>query len=329
MEIRRSAGRSRGGVLEREEAISKGERKVPGAFRVFLERGIGLLFLSGLLFGAFPGYAAEEPGIRWGEDRIVALGQAVAPEGAASPGSAKLLARRGAVVDLQRNLLEYVQGVRVDAATRMENYMVHDEVRTSVEGIIRGVEIWRSSWDGEVYSVWGGFSMQKVRQAGAPRIPGLTSRKVPSYDGKGYSSLVLDLGDLPFEPSLVISVRSASGKKIYGPEFVDAASFVEKGMCRYEEYSSPRSSFLRIPLLGGTPAWAEENVLVLSRDMEINEAGEIVISSEAAEVIERNSFDFRIPCEVTVITKTAAIRGFLDSRFVFRKVWDPSLPEKP
>ena len=287
------------------------------------------LLLRGLLFPVLPGHAAEEPGIRWGEDRIVALGQAVAPSGAASSGSAKLLARRGAVMDLQRNLLEYVQGVRVDAKTTMENYMTHDEVRTSVEGIIKGVEIWRSSWDGEIYSVWGGFSLQKVRQSGASRIPGLASRTVPSYEGKGYSSLVLDLGDIPFEPSLVISLRSASGKKIYGPEFVDEASFVEKGMCRYEEHGgSWKSSFLP-SFLKGTPAWAEEKALVISQDIRMNEAGEIVIPDEAAEVIERNSFDFRIPCEVTVITKTAALRGFLNSFFVFRRAPGLSSPEKP
>ncbi len=287
---------------------------------------VGLL-LGGFLFQAFPGHAAEEPGIRWGEDRIVALGQAVGPSGAASPGSARLLARRGAVMDLQRNLLEYVQGVRVDAKTTMENYMAHDEVRTSVEGTIKGVEIWRSSWDGEIYSVWGGFSLQKVRQAGAPRIPGLASRSVPSYDEKGYSSLVLDLGDIPFEPSLVISIRSASGKKIYGPEFVDEASFVERGMCRYEEHGgSWKSSFLP-SFLKGTPAWAEEKALVISQDIHMNDAGEIVISDEAAEVIERNSFDFRIPCEVTVITKTAALRGFLDSFFVFRASSNPGSVE--
>ena len=289
---------------------------------------VGFL-LGGLLFRILPGYAAEESGILWGEDRIVALGQAVAPSGAASPGSAKLLARRGAVMDLQRNLLEYVQGVRVDAKTTMENYMAHDEVRTSVEGIIKGVEIWRSSWDGEIYSVWGGFSLQKVRLAGASRIAGLAPRSVPSYEGKGYSSLVLDLGDIPFEPSLVISLRSASGKKIYGPEFVDAASFVEKGMCRYEEeIISPKRSF-GSPLLGASPAWAEENVLVISQDIRMNEAGEIVIPDDVAEVIERNSFDFRIPCDVTVITKTAAIRGFLGSFFVFRKAPGLSSSEEP
>ncbi|GEM_PF-1327203 len=291
-----------------------------GGTRMFHEGRIILLGLILFLF-SLAAQAAEEPGISWTEDRIAALGQAVAPEDALSPGSAKLLARRGAVMDLQRNLLEFVQGVRVDAKTSMQDFMVHDEVRTSVEGIIRGVEIWKSSWDGEVYSVWGGFSLKKVRSAGASRIPGLASKKVPSYQGKGYASLELDLGDLPFEPSLVISLRSESGKKIYGPEFVDARSFVEKGMCRYRENPAPRKSAFWEPLLGGKPAWAEDNVLVLSEDLRINEAGEIVIPSEAAEVIERNSFDFRIPCNITVITKTAATRGSLQ----FFLAWDKEL----
>ncbi len=283
-----------------------------------VRKGIFLMATLMLLFSALPGNPAEKPGVSWTEDRIIALGQAVAPDQALSPGSAKLLARRGAVVDLQRNLLEYIRGVRVDARTTMANYMVHDEVRTFVEGEIRGVEIWKSSWDGDVYSVWGGFSLQTLRRAGASRIAGLASRKVPSYRGKGYSSLVLDVGNLSFEPSLVVSLRSESGKKIYGPEFVDLRCFVEKGMCRYREApeSSPQAF---VSSLFASPAWAEEgNPLVLSEDLRINEAGEIVVPAEAAAIIEKNSFDFRIPCDVIIITKTAAVRGFLYSSFAER-----------
>ena len=83
----------------------------------------------------------ERARIDWTEGYIEAQGEAVAPAGKADTAQGKLLARRGAVVDLQRNLLEFLQGVRVDSRTTMRDFMASDVVRTEVQGMIKNVEI--------------------------------------------------------------------------------------------------------------------------------------------------------------------------------------------
>jgi len=55
---------------------------------------------------------------------------------------AKLLALRAAKVDALRNLLETIRGVRIDARTTVKDFLTqHDEIRTQVEGRIRGVRV--------------------------------------------------------------------------------------------------------------------------------------------------------------------------------------------
>ncbi len=52
---------------------------------------------------------------------------------------AKLMARRGAIVDAQRNLLEIVNGVLVEGQTTVKDLVVvSDEVKTRVSGTLRG-----------------------------------------------------------------------------------------------------------------------------------------------------------------------------------------------
>lgn len=48
----------------------------------------------------------------------------------------KLMARRAAIVDAQRNLLESIKGISVDSETTMENYIVtSDLVKTKINGV--------------------------------------------------------------------------------------------------------------------------------------------------------------------------------------------------
>ena len=79
-------------------------------------------------------------------------------------------------MDLQRNLLEFVKGVRVDAKTSMQDFMVNDYVSTQVQGTIKRVEVIDATWDGEIYSVTGRIKLEDMRRRWFPlfrnnRIP--------------------------------------------------------------------------------------------------------------------------------------------------------------
>jgi hypothetical protein len=105
--------------------------------------------------------AKKETGlVDWGQNYIEATGMAVAPEGTTG-AQGKALARRGAIVDLQRNLLESVGGVQIDSRTTMNDFMAEDRVRSEVHGLIQNVELLDGTWDGESYTVTG-----RIRTAG-------------------------------------------------------------------------------------------------------------------------------------------------------------------
>ena len=272
------------------------------------------------LLCALPCYSNELPtGVLWEQDRVIAMGQGVVPDSFKGTAGGQLLAKRAAMVDLQRNLLEFVQGVRIQSTTTMVDFMVHDRVVSSVQGAIKGVQILRSHWDGEIYSLWGAIPMKAVRGAVVQEIPGLTPKKTVPYDGKGFDSLVIDLGAQPFDPSMVISVRSASGKEVYGVSYVDRDSFVQEGMFKYKRDLDDRSTLNGI--FGVSPAWAtSQKALILKEGVQLDPDGTIVIPDRAATLIEENGFDFRVPCKVTVIAKTAAVRGNREAFICYLKV---------
>ena len=65
-------------------------------------------------------YAAEMQSVAGSSDRMTAIGYGYLPAGM-PVGRAKLMARRAAIVDAQRNLVEIIKGTAVDAETSMEN----------------------------------------------------------------------------------------------------------------------------------------------------------------------------------------------------------------
>ena len=121
--------------------------------------------------------------VNWTGDFVEATGQAVSPAGMENSPQGKLLARRGAVVDLQRNLLEAIQGVKVDSKTIMTDFMASDLVRTEVQGLIKGVEVKEGSWDGAVYTVKGRVKLEKVRAA---VLPGDWRHQRPAEPGQRF-----------------------------------------------------------------------------------------------------------------------------------------------
>lgn len=83
-------------------------------------------------------YVNWEKGV---DSDIVAVGVGLPPKNATG-AQGKVLARRAAVVDAQRNLVETINGVQVDADTTVENLMVaSDIVKTKVSGVLKGAQV--------------------------------------------------------------------------------------------------------------------------------------------------------------------------------------------
>ena len=82
----------------------------------------------------------DKGNINWTTQTISAEGEAIIDlERYPNPAQAKLMARRGAVVVAQRNLLEIIQGVEVVGETTVEDFSTKSDIVISrVKGVVRG-----------------------------------------------------------------------------------------------------------------------------------------------------------------------------------------------
>lgn len=105
---------------------------------------------------ASPGEAVENlefGSINWTVGEVYATAIGAPPARAANPAQARAMAERAAYVVALRNLLETVKGVRIDAETVVEDFMVKsDVIRSQVSGVVKGARIMKTSYlsDGSV-----------------------------------------------------------------------------------------------------------------------------------------------------------------------------------
>lgn len=178
---------------------------------------------------------------------IQALGIGMAPVGS-SHARGKILARRAAIVDAQRNLLEYINGVSLDADTTVDNLTVgSDIIRTQVSGIIRGAKIIseRYNTDGS-YEIVLSVPMYGVNKSLASVVvPKLvaqlphetrTTKNVADYEKKiseNYTGVVVDAAGLGLETTFSPVIYDTEGRIVYGLQKVDHSYVISHGVVEY------------------------------------------------------------------------------------------------
>lgn len=71
-----------------------------------------------------------------------------------NPVQDKLMAKRAAIADAQRNLIEKIYGIYIDADTRVEDFITrNDQVLGKLEGFINSAEIVSESYQDGIYQV--------------------------------------------------------------------------------------------------------------------------------------------------------------------------------
>ena len=232
--------------------------------------------------------------MNWTENYIEAIGTAVAPTGTKG-GQAKALARRGATLDLQRNLLEFLKGVQIDSSTTMNDFMAEDRVRSEISGVVKNVEVMSGEWDGETYTVTGRIKLPPVRAVVAPRIPVDREYKEPKPKKSSgrYTGLILDVRHLPLVPSMSFRVLDEKGKPVYGMEFVDQDRYLQSGLCAYYNNINYAKGEIHV---AGNP--------IVAKALKLRNGNvDIVVSNAVAAKIRGSSYDFRKDCKVIVVSK--------------------------
>ncbi|MDR1742066.1 MAG: hypothetical protein LBR38_09555 [Synergistaceae bacterium] len=247
--------------------------------------------------------------LNWTQNYIESSGVGVVPKGS-SGAQAKALARRGAIVDLQRNLLEFMRGVQIDGRTTLDNFMADDLVRSEVSGMIKNVELLDGEWDGESYTMHGRIKLPQIRVmvASAPAIkqevygagPDITinidnAEPEPTEAPKKakYTGLIIDARHLQLVPSMTFNVYDGRGKPVYGMNFVKQENYLQSGLCAYYNninYAKGEAYVASNPIVAKAVRLASGNV-------------DIVISNADAGRVRASSYDFRRECKVIVVCR--------------------------
>ena len=191
---------------------------------------------------------AEQSGdkgiINYEDGYVEAVGTGAPPERFMGKPNARPMALRAAQVDAYRNLLEIVQGVRIDSNTVVKDFMTEsDTIRASVEGLVKGAKVMNKEYlsDGTVdvtvrMNLSGRLSqmiMPKAFDKQPESAPPPPPPAVSAPAGDIFTGLVIDARGLAARPAMSPKIVDENGREVYGSMNVDRQYAIQQGMTGY------------------------------------------------------------------------------------------------
>ena len=183
-------------------------------------------------------------------ETITADGYGVLPQNRPF-GQAKLIARRAAVVEAQRNLLETVKDVAIDSETNVEMSMtLNDTIHSEISGVIRGARVIDEEYIPEdgIYRVTMSVPMYGVGSLGQVVFDNVigNNQKVPvpapspAYNPStqlngNYTGLVIRARGAGLVRTFCPAIYDTSGRAIYGVYNVDKKYAIDYGVVGYAQ----------------------------------------------------------------------------------------------
>jgi len=200
-------------------------------FRKFSYSLIALLMASGFipiktvsaqdtLLGLSPAIEHHAEGqINWTSGTLSVTGFG-APPPLTTPAAAQTMASRAAIAVARRNLLELVQGVRIDSETVVENFMLKsDIIQSHVQGLVKNAFVTQKHVlaDGNVevrlsMNMWGNDSLMANLLPETARFS-QTSENAGHHET--YTGLVIDTRELGVRPATFPMVMDDEGQILY------------------------------------------------------------------------------------------------------------------
>lgn len=215
---------------------------------------------------------------------------------------AKMMARRAAIMDAQRNLVEIIKGATVDADSTMNNFLLQsDIVKTKVSGVITGARVVSEGLEDGGYHVvlsvpeygvgsvaevaidtkMGNYTPEPVPAPSATAIKTYIPEPQAQING-GYTGLVIDAKGSALVRTFCPVIYDTNGRAIYGVHNVDKDYAISHGIVDYADGSASWQT------VGIGQSRAGSNPLIIKmvslRDRATNKC-DIVISVEDADKI--------------------------------------------
>lgn len=250
------------------------------------------------------------------ESNVVAIGIGV-PNPNVSPVQSRVLARRAAIVDAQRNLLEMIEGVQIDSETVLEDMMVSsDVVKTKISGLVKGARILDEGRNADgsyvvklglpLYGATGSVSSavmpEVVKDMTTEAVPQVTEtvlapQAVTQIREIRYTGVVVDASGLGLKPTFSPVIYDTNGRIIYGIKNLNKEAAISQGVVSYAKELDEASHGNRagnnplvvkaVAVRGGANSTNTVNVVV-----SVEDADRILLANEATHMLEASAVVF-------------------------------------
>jgi len=203
--------------------------------------------------------------VNWTEGTMEAIGIGAPPERYIGKPQARPNALRAAQVDAYRNLLEVINGVRVDSTTVIRDFTTEsDVINTQVQGMVKGAKVIKQEYmsDGTVevtvrMPIAGNFAaviipriMEKKQAQPPPAGPAAPAApppaSAPAPGGEVFTGLVVDARGIQARPAMSPRIIDENGREIYGSMNVEREYAVQQGMSGYARDLTAAQSNTRV-----------------------------------------------------------------------------------
>jgi hypothetical protein len=208
--------------------------------------------------------------VNWTEGTVEAIGIGAPPERYIGKPQARPNALRAAQVDAYRNLLEVINGVRVDSTTVIRDFTAEsDVINTQVQGMVKGAKVIKQEYmsDGTVevtvrMPIAGNFAaviipriMEKKQVEPSPAGPAVPAPATtpapapptaPAPGGEVFTGLVVDARGIQARPAMSPRIVDENGREIYGSMSVEREYAVQQGMSGYARDLTAAQSNARV-----------------------------------------------------------------------------------
>jgi hypothetical protein len=203
--------------------------------------------------------------VNWTDGYVEAVGIGAPPQRYIGKPQARPNALRAAQVDAYRNLLEVINGVRVDSTTVIRDFTTEsDVINTQVQGMVKGAKVIKQEYmsDGTVevtvrMPIAGNFAaviipriMEKKQVQPPPAGPAAPAAPppatAPAPGGEVFTGLVVDARGIQARPAMSPRIIDENGREIYGSMNVEREYAVQQGMSGYARDLTAAQSNARV-----------------------------------------------------------------------------------